>query len=74
MDDLVRVAIVQNEPEAELAIGLLKTEGIRAMWRPTNFAAGGVSGGWVTGEIGPVEVLVRPEDAERAKELLEPVE
>ena len=60
MSDLVRVALVDNEPSAELAVGLLRTEGITAMWR----------GGAVAGVQGHVEVLVRPEHAERARELL----
>jgi Putative prokaryotic signal transducing protein len=69
MDDLVRVAVVGNEPEAELTVSFLGTEGIRAMWRETSLGAmGGVA---VAGAVGgPIEVLVHPEDAERAMELL----
>ena len=69
MVDLVRVAVVGNEPEAELTVSFLGTEGIRAMWRGTSLGAmGGVA---VAGAVaGPIEVLVRPEDAERASELL----
>ena len=36
VDDLTRVAIVENEPAAELAVSLLETEGIWAMWRKTD--------------------------------------
>jgi Putative prokaryotic signal transducing protein len=69
MADLVRVAMVDNEPEAELAVSVLAGEDIRAMWRTTNAAAAGLGAG--TGSaLGPLEILVRPEDAERARELL----
>jgi hypothetical protein len=69
MDDLVRVAIVDNEPEADLTVSLLGNEGIRAMWRTTNAAAGGLGAG-TSSTMGPLEILVRAEDAERAHELL----
>jgi Putative prokaryotic signal transducing protein len=69
MADLVRVAVVDNEPEAELAVSVLAGEDIRAMWRTTNAAAAGLGAG--TGSaLGPLEILVWAEDAERARELL----
>ena len=70
MSDLVRVALVENEPSAELAVGYLATEGIPAMWRETSL--GGASWGVasVGGVLGPMEILVHPEHAERAQELL----
>ena len=70
MDDLTRVAIVETEPEANLAVSLLRNEGIRAMWRMTDIGAGalGVGGGG----MGPMEVLVVEKDAQRARELLAP--
>jgi hypothetical protein len=68
MDDLVGVAIVANEPEAELAVSVLRNEGIDAMWRTTDVAAGGL--GPSGGAMGPVEILVRAADEERARELL----
>ena len=43
MVDLVRVAVVGNEPEAELTVSFLGTEGIRAMWRGTSLGAMGES-------------------------------
>jgi hypothetical protein len=69
MDELVRVAVVDNEPEADLAVSLLGSEGIRAMWRATNAAAAGLGAG-TSSAMGPLEILVRAEDAERAVELL----
>jgi hypothetical protein len=64
------VALVDNEPSAELAVGLLRTEGIPAMWRETSLGASGWGSGAVAGVQGPVEILVHPEQAERASELL----
>lgn len=70
MDDLVRVAIVDNEPEADLAVSLLRSEGIRAMWRTTDAAAAGLGAGTSGSMMGPLEILVLAGDAERARELL----
>jgi hypothetical protein len=66
--ELVRLTIAASEPEAELIRGLLGTEGIESMQRPTDFAAGALDG-WAAG--GTREVLVRAGDLERAQELLE---
>jgi hypothetical protein len=72
--DLVPVATVENEPEAELAVGLLRTEGIAAMWQRTAFSAAGAGLGSAGGISGPYAVLVHPQDAGRARALLEPEE
>ena len=69
MEELVRVTVVDNEPEADLTVSMLGNEGIRAMWRPTTAAAAGLGAG-TSGMMGPLEILVRSEDAERARELL----
>jgi hypothetical protein len=74
MTDLVRVATVENEPEAELVVGLLRTEGISAMWQRAEFGAAGAGIGSAGGVSGPFDVLVQAHDAERARELLEPEE
>jgi hypothetical protein len=70
MDGLFRVAIVNDEPAAELAVGLLRTEGIRAMWRQTDYPAAIAPLGSAGGIMGPIDILVLPQDAERAAELL----
>ena len=70
MSDLVRVALVENEPSAELAVGYLRTEGIPAMWRETGLGAASWGVASVGGVRGPMEILVHPEHAERAQELL----
>jgi len=69
--DLVRVALVDTEPEAELAVSQLLLEGIAAMWKQTNLGASWVLGAGAGGGIvGPLAILVDPENAERAQELL----
>ncbi len=65
--ELVRLTIVASEPEAEMVRGLLSTEGIESMQRPTDFAAGALDG-WAAG--GAREILVREADLETARELI----
>ena len=65
-EDLVVLTVVENDTEAEIATAALRAEGIDVVHRKTNFGAasmGGVGGG-------SQEILVRPADAERARELL----
>jgi hypothetical protein len=72
VDDLVRVAVVDTEAEAELAVSQLRLEGIQAMWKQTNLGASCVLGSGTGGGImGPLAILVDPENAERAREILE---
>jgi hypothetical protein len=66
-DELVRLTIVASEPEAELLRGLLATEGIESLQRPTDFAAGALDG-WAAG--GSREILVHAADLEAARELI----
>ncbi len=68
MDDEVSVTVVGSEPEAELACQLLRTEDIACYHRPTSFAAGAGDGLVSLGS--PREIVVRTEDAARARELL----
>jgi hypothetical protein len=69
MDDPVRLTIVANEPEAELACGLLRAHGITCTHRITDMAFG--SGGELPASgAGARELLVRPEDLDAARELL----
>jgi hypothetical protein len=64
--DVERVTVVPNEAEAELACSVLRAEGIECA---TRTADGGTEywGGFH-------EIVVRPEDAERARALLQPAE
>jgi hypothetical protein len=66
-NELVRLTIVSSESEAELLRGLLATEGIESIQRPTDFAAGALDG-WAAG--GAREILVRSADVETARELI----
>jgi hypothetical protein len=70
--DLVRVSTVENKPEAELAVGLQRIEGISAMWQRAAFGAAGAGLGSAGGVSGPFDVLVEAQDAERAGELSGP--
>ncbi len=70
MSDFVRVATVESELDADLAVGLLRTEGITALWQRSGDSAAGMGIGPVGGLGGLFDVVVPPEDAERALELL----
>lgn len=65
-EDFIVLTIVGNDTEAEIATASLRAAGIDAEYRQTNFAAGSMDG--MRG--GPQEILVRPADVERARELL----
>ena len=65
--ELVRLTIAPSETEAEMLRGLLATEGIESIQRPTDVAAGALDG-WAA--AGAREILVRARDLERARELI----
>ena len=63
----VRLTVVGNAMEAETICGLLRTEGIPCNHRQTDMGVGA----WeATGSGGPREILVPPDDLERARELI----
>jgi hypothetical protein len=64
----VRVTIVANEGEADLVCSFLRTQGILCNHRVTDMGAGGWDG--VPNAGGAREVLVDPDDLERAREAL----
>jgi hypothetical protein len=66
-DDLVEVYISQGPLAAEVARSKLEAEGIAAMLR---YEAVGRALGLTVDGLGKVTVLVRPQDAERAREML----
>jgi hypothetical protein len=66
-NELVRLTIVASETEAEMIRGLLATEVIESVQRPTDVAAGALDG-WAAG--GAREILVRAGDLETARELI----
>ena len=65
-EDFIVLTVVENATAAEIATAALRADGIDSEYRKTNFGAGAMSG--MPG--GPKEILVRPADAERARELL----
>ena len=69
MAEPVRLTIVANEFEAETIRGLLQTEGIESIQRLTDLGAGTIDAG--TSSYGAREILVRTEDLEQARELIE---
>ncbi len=65
---LARLTIVRDELEAEMVCALLRTDGIDATHRRTNFAAGAADAS--TTAAGPREVVVAEAQLEAARELL----
>lgn len=68
MQGLVRVAAFGSRTEAEMMVELLRNEGIDAITEIDD--AGGLRPDVPMG-MGGAKVLVRPEDEERAREILE---
>ena len=68
MSELVRLTIVADEFAADTIISLLQTEGIEAIQQRTDLAAGMADA--AASAFGPREILVRPADVERARELV----
>ena len=66
-DEPVVLTVVASELEANEICGLLRTAEIDCFYRQTNFGVGAGLGG---SAAGPQEILVRPGDVNRARELL----
>jgi hypothetical protein len=64
---LVTLTVVQNEPEAEVVVGLLRASGIESFHRDSNFS----SSAYPLGGVSPIEVVVDEADLARAQEVLE---
>jgi hypothetical protein len=69
MADLAVLEVVGSEPEAEVILALLRSEGIPCIAQRTNFAVG-LADGALT-DAGPREILVHAENLARAREVLE---
>ncbi len=69
MSELVVLDVVGSEPEAEIILSLLRTEGIQAIAQKTNFAVGLADAS--SSGAGPREILVHEENLERARQVLE---
>ena len=68
MAEPVRLTIAPDEFAAGTIIALLETEGIEAIEQKTDLAAGMADAS--ASAFGPREILVNPEDLERARELI----
>ena len=68
MAEPVRLAIVANEVAAAEVVALLATEGIQSIQRKTDLAVAVADAS--TSSFGPREILVNPEDLDRARELI----
>ena len=69
MSELVVVQVVGSEPEAEIILSLLRTEGIPAIAQKTTFAVGLADAS--SSGAGPREILVHEENLERARSVIE---
>jgi len=69
VSELVVLDVVGSEPEAEIIISLLRTEGIQAIAQKTNFAVGLADAS--SSGAGPREILVHEENLERARQIIE---
>ncbi len=67
--ELVRLTIVADEFAADTIIALLRTEAIESIQQRTDVAAGMADA--AASAFGPREVLVRPQDLDRARELID---
>ena len=65
--NVVRFMVVGSSMEADTICGLLRTEGIACDHRQTDVGAGA---GDAVGDSGPREILVAPDDLERARQLV----
>jgi hypothetical protein len=66
-EESVVVTVVSDEPEADIACGLLRTAGIACGYRDTSDIDTPLEDFIASG---PQEILVRPEDVETAREIL----
>ena len=64
---VVTLTVVENEPEAEVICGLLRSSGIKCFHRSTNFE----SSAYPLGSVSPTEVVVDETDLARARQVLE---
>jgi Putative prokaryotic signal transducing protein len=69
MTELTVLQVVGSEPEAEVILALLRSEGIPCIAQKTNFAVGLADGS--LSAAGPREILVHAENLARAREILE---
>jgi len=66
-DDWVVVEVARSEPEAELLCSVLRSAGIECVPRLTNQGAGAGDG---LGTVGAHDIVVSPQDAHEARQIL----
>ena len=71
-DDLVTLTVVPNEYAADEIQSFLQTAGIESIQRRTNLGAGMADAG--QSAFGPREILVKANDLDAARELIEETE
>jgi len=69
VSELALLQVVGSEPEAEIILALLRSEGIPAIAQKTNLAVGLADAS--ASSAGPREILVHAENLVRAREILE---
>ena len=62
---VVTLTVVQNEPEADVVVGLLRATGIKSFHRSTEMSSSAY------GSMSPVEVVVDESDLAKAQKVLE---
>jgi hypothetical protein len=67
MDDWVVVEVAGSEPEAQLLCSVLRGAGIECLPRLTNSGAGAGDG---LGNVGAHDIMVSPQNAQDAREVL----
>jgi hypothetical protein len=67
VDDWVLVGVAGSEAEAELLCSVLRGAGIECLPRLTNSGAGAGDG---LGTVGAHDIMVSPQDAQDAREIL----
>ena len=67
MDDWIAVEVAGSEAEAELLCSVLRGAGIECLPRLTNSGAGAGDG---LGTLGAHDIMVSPQDAQDAREIL----
>ena len=67
MDEWVTVEVAGSEPEAELLCSVLPGSGIECLTRLTNSGAAAGDG---LGTVGAHDIMVSPQDAQDAREIL----
>ena len=67
MDDWVIVGVAGSEAEAELLCSVLRGSAIDCLTQVTNSGAGGGDG---LGTVGAHDIMVSPQDAQDAREIL----